>query len=321
MDYFACYFSSPEFGHPSVAAFHKLPTHLKPYGGTDTRLFMTRPHIAIMDDPHNRSSQTLLLETERGLYFHYASDTTASVKMDVNVFDAAAVVTRKYKAPAVGRGLRGSAGSGRGVRTLVEFLSAGYSYHFDVPRNHKDLLVTIYPKKGHNVDEFSPDTHTANTDLAFGTLVSSHPTVSLDDFGQETGAELPGGGVDLDAGHLKLPSVAVPYPTCIMPLSDTKGRLPPETCDIVTSYEDLLFIVSLVSDFIGIGDDQCDEEKLEADEATNSQKDSNSEKSSKDKETAAPPLVSLNTPKKGMGRSIVSRSGWEQALTTLCDAP
>ena len=48
-DYFSLYFQDPVYGHPGVAAYEHLDPELKPFGGVDTRLFMSRPHVSIFE--------------------------------------------------------------------------------------------------------------------------------------------------------------------------------------------------------------------------------------------------------------------------------
>ena len=48
-DYFSLYFLDGTYGHPGVVAYEQLPSCLKPFGGVDTRLFLSRPHICIFE--------------------------------------------------------------------------------------------------------------------------------------------------------------------------------------------------------------------------------------------------------------------------------
>jgi hypothetical protein len=48
-DFFSLYFQDGQYGHPGVAAYVILPPDIKPFGGADTRLFMSRPHISVFE--------------------------------------------------------------------------------------------------------------------------------------------------------------------------------------------------------------------------------------------------------------------------------
>ena len=49
MDFLGLYFQDSSYGHPGVAAYGHLPPQLKPFGGSDTRLFLCRPHISLFE--------------------------------------------------------------------------------------------------------------------------------------------------------------------------------------------------------------------------------------------------------------------------------
>ena len=44
------------------------------------------------------------------------------------------------------RGERGISGSGRGVRTNVEFLCCSFAYHYDFNSNSIDMIVNLHPE-------------------------------------------------------------------------------------------------------------------------------------------------------------------------------
>lgn len=49
MDFLGLYFQDSTYGHPGVAAYGHLPPQLKPFGGSDTRLYLCRPHISLFE--------------------------------------------------------------------------------------------------------------------------------------------------------------------------------------------------------------------------------------------------------------------------------
>ena len=48
-DYFSLYYQDISYGHPGVAAYEQLPANLRPSGGVDTRVFLSRPHFSIFE--------------------------------------------------------------------------------------------------------------------------------------------------------------------------------------------------------------------------------------------------------------------------------
>ena len=61
MDFLGLYFQDSTYGHPGVAAYGHLPPHSKPFGGSDTRLFLCRPHISLFEGTLSSTSFLLLL--------------------------------------------------------------------------------------------------------------------------------------------------------------------------------------------------------------------------------------------------------------------
>jgi hypothetical protein len=236
-DYFSCYFRFPEYGHPGVQAYDRLTApYIIPYGGVDTRVFAFRPHISLLKAAKNAQSPALLLETEGGVYFRYTLDTDNTVKMDVNIFSLAVVLVKRYRPPSQYRGIRGSSGSGKGVRTLVEYLNINMSYHFVVGANNLDLKLMV---SGPDED---PDDESANGDhLNESTAVHNTSMRQARDNTKY---------VDLHGEKLQLGSSTVPHPHSVYPLISPRTDFTPHSCDIVTSYEDLTFCASLINKFL-----------------------------------------------------------------------
>jgi hypothetical protein len=144
-DYFSMYFRFPQFGNPSIIAYGYTNASSWPYGGVDTRVFITRPHVQICEASPNNRSQTLAIEAETGLYFRYIYDSFGSIRYECHIHGLCLVLMKSYLSPNASRGLRGTAGSGRGVRTIVEEVSVQFSYHFNKPENRLDVLASISP--------------------------------------------------------------------------------------------------------------------------------------------------------------------------------
>jgi hypothetical protein len=236
-DYFSCYFRFPEYGHPGVQAYDRLTApYIIPYGGVDTRVFAFRPHISLLKVAKNVQSPALLLETEGGVYFRYTLDTNNTVKMDVNIFSLAVVLVKRYRPPSQYRGIRGSSGSGKGVRTLVEYLNINMSYHFVVGANNLDLkLMVSGPDEGPDDESVNGD-HLNESTAVHNTSIR-HPRDSTK-------------YVNLQGEQLQLGSSTVPHPHSVYPLISPRTDFTPHSCDIVTSYEDLTFCASLINKFL-----------------------------------------------------------------------
>eukprot|EP01038_Epipyxis_sp_PR26KG_P006870 gene6870-9407_t len=246
-EYFSCYFRFPEYGHPSLLAYHKLPLTSIPYGGVDTRLFITRPHIAILKSPENPDTQSLILETDKEVFFRYIVDTDSTVKLDLKMFNLAAIILKKYRLSDLSRGIRGAAGSGRGVRTLVESLTFALAYyHSAIDFNsspHLDLKFVV----------FSSDDETCDrNDLDFENPDHGEIVKPFIRKGFKTGDSV--GYINLQDDHLQLEPAKIPQPHCVFPMTttETNAHLPKNCCKVVTCYEDLLFCTQIVTAFLDI---------------------------------------------------------------------
>ena len=235
-EFVSCYFRFPEYGHPALKAFEKLKKNSIPYGGIDTRLFVTNPHITLIRHPLLSNSEVLQLETNKGVFFRYALDTTSSVKMELSIYDIAVVLVRRYLVPEKARGLRGASGSGRGIRTLLEYFSLQLIYQFVAEENHLDVKLDCF---GHSDEKYNHQ-----FDTSVGTA---------------------GACVDLNAEELRLKPGKVLNPTCLISpvLLSTKFR--PDSSDIVTCYEDFILCNDLFTNFLGLKGkgikDAADDEK------------------------------------------------------------
>lgn len=244
-DYFSCYFRFPEYGHPGVQAYDRLTApYIIPYGGVDTRVFAFRPHISLLKAALNPQSPALLLETEGGIYYRYTLDTESTVKMELNIFSLAVILVKRYRPPSQYRGIRGSSGSGKGVRTLIEHLNVALSYHFIVESNNLDVKVYVSGPEPENDDD-----SVVNDAAGTSTAANAAATAAAVDVANSIVAY-----VDLHAEALRLGGSAIPHPHSVFPLAATRTDFTPDSCDIVASYEDLTFCISLVNKFLNVAE-------------------------------------------------------------------
>lgn len=216
-DYFSCYFRFKEFTHPGLAAYDRLDTALIPYGGNDFRFFIMRPHISIVDAAVAVNPSGLFIEAERGIFFRYVLDTNGSNRMELNMHDLAVVLVKQYRPPSISRGVRGSSGSGRGVRTMIEYLNAAFTYKFAALENQLDIEFEI----------FTPDDE------------------------EETNAER-SSFVDLNGHCGGIGSLFIAEPTCLLPIVSSKKDFTPYSSNVVTSYEDIMFCKRAVDQLLSL---------------------------------------------------------------------
>lgn len=253
-DYFSMYFRSAEFCNPSVAAYFLIPKSMWPYGGMDTRIFITRPHIQTVDISASSSDcQTMVISAEVGLYFRYTYDTQGSTSMECHVHDMSAVLLKQYRSPKDARGLRGTAGSGRGIRTLIEFLTVHWSYTFNKPNNYLDMQLSISPPSR---DYKKRSRRTAHRVAEVFSSISGKNMYDVDQ--DEYVEDVPlspqnkTSFVHFDDERLQLTSVPIFTPKCVSPLLVPARDFPKHCVNVVSSYEDAIFAFSLVSSFLRI---------------------------------------------------------------------
>jgi hypothetical protein len=273
-EYFSMYFRLPHYGNPDMVAYSKIPPKFWPYGGVDTRVFFTRPHIQTTEHPLSFDSQVFIVSAEKGVYFRYLYDTVGSLRMDLNIIDLTVVLLKNYRPPAESRGFRGTAGSGRGARTLVERLVVNWNYHYSKPQHHLDMMFSTNPvrfansrsKRGQNYQSQAPVSPTQRSETngpsnnvpwrkPGGVGTSSSALVSATD---ETAAtrnnnlnqSKPYINIDSDKTPIKLPAFYVPK--SIIPLMSNQRSFNKSMALIVSSYEDVLLSVTLVLDFLGL---------------------------------------------------------------------
>jgi len=153
--------------------------------------------------------------------------------MDLSIYDLAIVSVRNFTSKASFRKARGAAGSGRGVRSLVEFLNCNFTYAFDSLQNQVDVEFKIEPS---NFETFR-DERPYSKDSAHTTEV-----IHLDTAHKQFLS------LDFDSTYLKC--AAIPSPTAMPSYSSQDLVLRSDTCDAVFSCEDLLFCHKVVSAFL-----------------------------------------------------------------------
>ena len=80
--------------------------------------------------------------------------------------------------------------------------------------------------------------------------------------------------IDLHSEQLSLGSSPVPHPHSVFPLVTARTDFTPHSCDIVASYEDLTFCVSLVNKFLKIEEAQSATAEADTKSSKKERKDS-----------------------------------------------
>ena len=182
-----------------------------------------------------------------------------SVRMELNVYDIAAVILKNHLKPAVARGMRGTAGSGKGVRTLLEHFSMSLCYDYNGPSNHIDFLLTTRP-----TSTAFERTSISSKYFSVAEQVSVDNSVESTDEVMDKVMDRRAASIDLDIGRLELLSTPIPLPTAIHPLQVGSRAFPgDQPYSVVLSYEDLLFTVGLVRVFMGLSSEGETESSLQ----------------------------------------------------------
>jgi hypothetical protein len=232
-DFFALYFSYPEFGNPSLVPRKGFESALFQYFGIDTRIFITRPHIQTFKNPY-LAVETLILAAEKGIYFRYVYDADNSVKIELDISDLSLVLMKQYRPPNLSRGLRGLAGSGKQIRTLFEYGSIQFTSHLDAKETTLDYLLLIGPEIHEKID-FETSTEEDEQSIQI-----SNTTKSFIDFGKE---------------FFSMTAVSIPPSKCVSPLYIPSRNFPKQSCRITTSYEDVLLSLELIMSCIGLANE------------------------------------------------------------------
>ena len=236
-EFFALYFKNPNNQmYNDGNKEHKIS-----YSAFDFRIFLYKPHLTIMKFPLTNDSETLMIETNNGIFCRYTVDSHNSYRIESQMNDLAIVIFKKYTPPNLSRGKRGISGSGFGVRTAVEFLCCSFAYHFDHPSNNIDFIL--------NLCSASLNSNYSNVRRGSDAQINEvqqqlHSTTNVE---ENTSTKY----VNLDAEFISSTRVDWANPTCIFPLQSSDIRTSHSSCDIVISYDDALFISNCFSEFIG----------------------------------------------------------------------
>lgn len=245
-EYFSCYFRFAEFGHPSLSAYNLLDPSVIPYGATDTRVFLFKPHITIMSSPLQINSQTLVFDTDYGAYFRYILDTDSAVKMELKVIELALVLMKKFRFGKESRGLRGAAGSGRGVRTLVEFLNLDYFYQFSPIENQIDVKIDI--SNTSTEEEFVVNDDESSEPM-YGTTTNGRRKIVKSNLKMKDPKDSTEKISSINRYSVELEPVRIPFPHCVFPLVPPDTEFTANSCDVVTGVEDLVLTLQLLDKF------------------------------------------------------------------------
>ncbi|CAM9539528.1 unnamed protein product, partial [Phaeothamnion confervicola] len=227
VDFFSLYHRSELFGCPAAPelpgfdAAAAPPEPPLPPRSVDVRVFVTRPHLAVLESPLSPGGAALVLECEQGLYFRYQWLSMAEVMhLEAAAQGLLAVVANAYWGPLLMRGVRGTAGSGRGVQTVLEHFSCGFEYNQWRRQNRLEVVARV-PLRD---DE---DLHA----------------------GGEADAEQYGlDGPPPKPADFRLP---LPVPKALHPPERLDADLGPRGGDVVTSYDDALFVAAALAVFVG----------------------------------------------------------------------
>lgn len=139
IDYFSAYFRSPTYGNPYCFDF--LHDGSSVYGGSDLRMIFWKPLVMVMKEPSSKETQYVILESCSFIAYRIMTDSAGSFKVSTQANDLALVLIKQLR--PINRGLRGAAGSGRGVRTVLEHLTLRFVYHFNSVLGSTDLIIDI----------------------------------------------------------------------------------------------------------------------------------------------------------------------------------
>ena len=139
IDYFSLYFRSPTYGNPYCFDF--LHESSSVYGGSDLRVLLWRPMMMALSEPASKETQYIVLESGSFVAYRFMLDSAGSYKVVAQLNDLALVLVKQLR--AVNRGLRGAAGSGRGVRTVLEHLTMRLFNHYNAVEGSTDFVVDV----------------------------------------------------------------------------------------------------------------------------------------------------------------------------------
>jgi hypothetical protein len=237
-DYFSAYDIEPVCGNPKTQIFHKIPLEDRPCTGNDLRLFIRRPHLKVLRTLTSSTSGALILEATEdgmsympgsihngGVYYRQLLDSSNSKNIEFKASNLA-VIYLANNSDAM-PGIRGSAGSGRGVRTLLEnFYISVFSQFVDAKHYFKvDTQHCADNRSGSSLFEFVNNDNTENT--LFNPKENEYNSDSIG-----------------------LPFIV--EPSVLFQTDNTKPAVNALSSNIVISYDDLYFLSNIVSSLLGI---------------------------------------------------------------------
>lgn len=144
-DFFSLYHHNPIFGNPAVQGKLMMDPSLWPITGLDLRIYFVNPHFQIAESPLS-TSKSVVLEAEEGLAVRVTTDRLGSVDIHLRAQDSTLVLLKSYQISTATIGIRGTAGSGLGIRTILDQTNVTFSYHFDQQLQQQDFQLILTPK-------------------------------------------------------------------------------------------------------------------------------------------------------------------------------
>jgi hypothetical protein len=245
VDVFSWYHRDPNFGCPFYG--YVPPGEAPPPGvdpipprSIDVRVWVTKPHIVLLEYPQSQRSSAVVVEATSGVYYRWQWFAIPEmVHMEANVQGLAVVVLNSYNDPQSMRGVRGAAGSGRGVRTLIEHMSARLDSNQWYAESRLDLYAAIPAEDDAMVSEHAAQYgfHGPPLEVDAGLLTVPEPRAvqPLGSIGRSFGGPGSGGGVIVTAYEDLVFAAASfvvflgprPEPTTLLPDTPGNGILVP----------------------------------------------------------------------------------------------
>ncbi len=90
----------------------------------DVHVWVTSPHLAMLEIPLSIKTCAAVVEMPTGVYYRWQWFSIPEIiHMELVIGSLAVIIVQDYCSPIKQRGTRGSAGSGRGVHTLLDHFS------------------------------------------------------------------------------------------------------------------------------------------------------------------------------------------------------
>ncbi len=106
----------------------------------DVHVWVTHPHLAMLETPLSKRTCASVVEMPTGVYYRWQWFSIPEIiHMELVIGSLAVVIVDDYFCPVKQRGTRGSAGSGRGVRTLLDRFSLSLTLNQWYSGNRIDL--------------------------------------------------------------------------------------------------------------------------------------------------------------------------------------